>query len=147
MSRKPGGRFWAGIIAALGAYAAAGYWLSSNGNTEEWLYRLGLTGATLIPVAFVVIYTQIAFRPETQVPWWRDEIGSSLVIAALSLVPLAGPLAWAFWFNGGMLTVSWVAWLAVSGPCISALAWLRLCWVWLRVSRTPKHSADYLKTQ
>ena len=143
MGKRPTWRMWAAITAAAAGYAATGYWLSGNGNVEEWLYRAGLTGATLIPVAFVVIYTQIGFRPGTEVPWWRAEIGSSLVLAALSLVPLAGPLAWVFWFNHGMLTVSWVAWLAVSGPCVSALAWLRLCWVWHRVSRArPRHGVS-----
>jgi hypothetical protein len=134
-SRRPTWRLWTGIGAGLAVYAGLGYWWATVGGFEGWLYRIGLTAATVLPLAFVAVYTRIAFRPETQVKWWQDEIGSSLVLAALSVVPVAAPLAYTFWFQGGNLTASWLAYLAVSGPCLTALAWARLCWIWVRVSR------------
>lgn len=133
-ARRPTWRLWAGIAAGAVLYAAAGYWLSGNGNVEEWLYRIGLTTATLAPLAFVAVYTWIGLRGKVAAAWWRDELGTALVIAALTLVPIAGPLAWTFWFQGGALHQSWLAWLEVSGPCVSALAWLRLCVMWVRLS-------------
>jgi hypothetical protein len=132
--RQPGWRLLAVVAVTAVLWAAAGYWLSSDDSVEAWLYRIGLTGAALAPLLFVGIYTWIGLSGRAPAAWWRDEVGTALVIAALTLVPLAAPLAYVFWFMGGALTQSWLAWLAVSGPCVSALAWLRLCWLWLRIS-------------
>jgi hypothetical protein len=115
-------------------WAGTGYWLSSNGSAEAWLFRVGLTGAALAPVLFVAVYTWIGLSGRAPAAWWKDEIGTALVIAALTLVPLAAPLAYTFWLQGGVLTSTWLAWLEVSGPCVSALAWLRLCVMWIRIS-------------
>jgi hypothetical protein len=103
--------------------------LRDNGAVEEWLYRVGLTAATVIPVLFAGIYTYFGLTGPAK--WWRNPIGTSLVIAALTLVPIAGPLAWVFWVDNGVLTSSWLAWVEVAGPVVSALAWLRLCGLWL----------------
>lgn len=139
--KNPTWRLWAGIVVAVGAYIGLGYWLSGNGTVEEWMYRIGLTAAAILPLVFVAIYSWIGLRGPVAAAWWRSEIGTSLVIAALTLVPIAGPLAWVFWVDNGVLTSSWLAWIEVSGPCVSALAWLRLCWVWLRVSRSGRRPA------
>lgn len=130
-AEQPGWRLWAGIAAGAALWAAAGFWLSGNGSVEAWLYRIGLTIAAVAPLMFVAIYTWIGLRTDVPAAWWRDELGTMLVIAALTLVPIAAPLAYVFWFMGGQLHQSWLAWLEVSGPCVSAVAWLRLCWMWL----------------
>lgn len=122
-------RAWAWLGAAVGVYIGCGYWLSGNGTVEEWLYRTGLTAATVAPLLFAGIYTVLGLRGAAK--WWRNPIGTALVQAALTLVPIAGPLAWVFWADNGMLTSSWLAWVEVSGPVVSALAWLRLCALWL----------------
>ena len=127
-------RAWAVQGACVAGYAGLGYWLAGDGVVEEWIYRIGLTAATAAPLLFVTTYTAFGLassRPGAK--WWRTSLGSALVVAALSLVPIAGPLAWVFWFQGGMLRGSWLAWIEVSGPCVSALAWLRVCQIWLRV--------------
>lgn len=131
MARKVTWRSWVALAAGLGIYGALGWWWSSNGTVEEWLYRIGLTAATVLPLAFTAVYTAKA-------RWWENAIGTALVLAALSIVPTAAPLAYVFWFNGGMLTSSWLAWLEVSGPALSALALGRMCWVWLRVAADGK---------
>jgi hypothetical protein len=133
--KEPGWRLWAWIITGAAAWAAAGYWLNGVDVAEAWTYRVGLTAASVVPVLFVAIYTWIGLYGRVPAAWWRDEVGTALVIAALTLIPITWPLAWVFWFQGGSLHSSWLAWLEVSGPCVSALAWLRLCWMWLRLSR------------
>lgn len=135
-------RTWAWLAACIGAYAGGGYWLSGNGTVEEWLYRIGLTAAAVAPVLFTIIYTVFGLRGSAK--WWRNSIGTALVQAALTLVPIAGPLAYVFWFMGGNLHSSWLAWLEVSGPVVSALAWLRLCVLWLRLhaaGRLPRNGS------
>lgn len=116
------------VAAGLAVYAALGWWWAGNGTIEEWLYRVGLTAAAILPVIFTAIYSAKA-------KWWKNVIGTSLVLAALSLIPTTAPLAYAFWFTGGVLRASWLAWLAVSGPCLSALAFTGMCLVWVRASR------------
>lgn len=128
---RPGVLAALGIAAGAGIWAGAGFWLAKDGVTEMYLYRYGLTVAALAPVAFVLIYTAIGITGKVAAAWWRTTIGTALVVAALSLVPIAAPLAWVFWFDGGVLHSSWLAWLEVSGPCVSALAWLGLAALWL----------------
>jgi hypothetical protein len=122
------------IVLGAAIWAGAGFWLSGSGFAEAWLYRIGLTGAAVIPLLFAGIYTWIGMYGRVAAAWWRDEIGTALVIASLTLIPIAGPLAYVFWARGGILTATWLAWLEVSGPCVSALAWLRLCLMWVRIS-------------
>ena len=135
-TKSPGLRLAAWLVAGAAAWAAAGYWLSGSDATEAWMYRIGLTSAALIPLIFVGVYTAIGLGLYGNAPaaWWKDEIGTALVVAALTLVPIAGPLAWVLWYQNGELTQSWLAWVEVSGPLVSALAWLRLCWIWVRLS-------------
>lgn len=148
--RRVTGRFWmlAGVLIAV--YVALGFWLSGNGTAEEWMYRTGLTAAAVVPLAFVGIYTAFGLasdRPAAK--WWRTSLGTALVIAALTLVLIAGPLAWVFWVDNGRLTTSWLAWIEVSGPCVSALAWLWVCLLWLRVHRADvvgAHAEDERET-
>jgi hypothetical protein len=130
MIRSTTARFWAVLIAGLVAYAGLGYWWSGQGNIEEWMYRIGLTTATLLPLVFTGIYSLRA-------KWWKNEIGTAIVLAALSIVPIAFPLAYVFWFDNGLLTASWLAWLEVSGPLLTTLALARMSWIWLRARRTP----------
>lgn len=124
-------RYWIIVVAGLAVYGLLGWWWSSNGTTEEWLYRIGLTLASVMPVLFAIIYG-------VRAKWWRNEIGSSIVLTALSVIPLAAPLAYVFWFDGGHLTTSWLAWLAVSGPCLTALGLARMSYVWLKIGRKVK---------
>jgi hypothetical protein len=122
---------WAWLALFAGAYVGLGFWLRNDDAVEAWTYRLGLTAAAIVPVLFAVIYTVLGLRGSAK--WWRNSIGTALVQAALTLVPIAGPLAWVFWADNGILHSSWLAWIEVSGPVVSALAWLRLCVIWLRV--------------
>jgi hypothetical protein len=121
-------RFWAALVIGLAVYGLLGWWWSGNGTIEEWIYRIGLTAAAILPLVFTGIYS---FRAK----WWTNEIGTALVLAVLALVPLSAPLAYVFWFNNGLLNASWLAWLAISGPCLSALALMGMSRVWLRVGR------------
>ena len=134
--RRVAWRSWAVLAAGLAVYAGLGYWFSGRGDIEAWLYRIGLTAAAVLPVVFTAVYTATGAR------WWRNKIGSALVLAALALVPIAGPLAWVFWFDGGVLTSTWLAWLEVSGPVLSALALGRMCWVWAALYRAGKLPAN-----
>lgn len=122
-------RSWTALAVLLGAYVALGFAYGSNGQVEATIYKWGLLAASFAPLVFVAVYTWSGAR------WFANDIGSALVQAALCMIPIAGPLAWVFWVNHGVLTSSLLAWVEVSGPVLSALAMLRLCWVFLRIHR------------
>lgn len=131
MPREVTWRSWAVLGAAAAVYGVLGWWLSSNGTAEAWIYRIGLTAAPAAALLFAAAYAVVARG------WWRNDVGANLVRIALAAVPTTVPLAYVFWFNGGMLTSSWLAWLAVSGPAVSALFMTRASWIWYRIGRSP----------
>ena len=122
-------RSWAALAVLVGADVGLGYWLSSNGTVEELLYKWGLLALTVAPLLLVAIYAASGNQ------FWRNDVGSALVVLAVGITWTAWPLAYTFWFLHGMLTVSWLAWIEVSGPALVALAILRLCYVFLRIHR------------
>lgn len=117
------------VVAGICAYIAAGFWLHNSSMIESWLFKIGLTAATFIPILFVSIYTYFGFRGKAK--WWTNQIGTALVEAALSIEPIVVPLMVAIWFYNGSITPSWLGWFEVSGPVVSALAWLQLCIIWV----------------
>ena len=136
MLRRVTWRSWAVIAAILGAYIALGWlWLGSDDVAEAWIYRIGLTGAALMPFAFAAIY---AF---TGNQFWTNDVGSVIVQTAFCLVPICGPLAWVFWFQGGLLTNTMLAWLAVSGPALASISLLRLAYIFWRIAREQEKDA------
>ena len=129
MLRRVTWRSWAALAVTLAAYGGLGFWLSSNGTAEELLYKWGLLALTVAPVILMVIYTATGNK------WWANDLGSALAVLAFGIAWTAWPLAYTFWFLGGVLTTSWLAWIEVSGPALVALAVLRLCYVFLRYHR------------
>ena len=129
-------RTWALVAAILAVYVVLGWvWLGSDGAAEAWIYRVGLTGAALMPFVFAGVYTA------TRRKWWTNDVGSVLVQTALCLVPICGPLAYVFWFRGGSLTNTMVAWLAVSGPALAAIALTRLAYIFWRIAKEQEDSS------
>ena len=122
-------RSWTALAVILGAYVGLGFWLSGNGTAEELLYKWGLLALTVAPLLLLAIYTASGNK------FWRNDVGSALAVLAFGITWTAWPLAYVFWFLHGMLTVSWLAWIEVSGPALVALAILRLCFVFLRIHR------------
>lgn len=120
---------WVYIVLTAVFYAGCGFFLADNGTAETWLYRVGLLACTLVPIFFVSAYTYLGFKGV--VKWWVSKVRTAFVQAVLSISIITGPLAYVFWFNHGMLTASWLAWLEVSGPIVCALAWGRFCGYWL----------------
>lgn len=130
MLRRVTWRSWAVIAAVLAAYVGLGFWFGGNGAVEEQLYKYGLLAASIAPLVLVAVYTLAGNR------WYANDVGSAIVQVKLCIVLLAGPLAWVFWVQGGMLRPGFLAWAEVSAPLLVALALLRLCWVFWRIGRS-----------
>lgn len=122
-------RSWCVFLGLLLSYLILGIWLSGRDDIEAWIYRIGLTACTLMPFVFLITYTL------SKNEWWSNNVGAALIRLMLAFVPVAGPLAWVFWFQGGMLTNTYLAWLAVAGPILSAIAILWVSIVFQRISK------------
>jgi len=128
-------RAWAIVMAAAGLYTGLGFWWSSSGTMETWIFKGGLAAATVIALAFIITYTVLGLRSDPAritARWWKTAIGMILVLAASSVFFICWPLAVTFWFYRGDLPPGWLAWAEVSGPCLAAIAWLLATWLWLR---------------
>jgi len=111
-------RFYAVLALLLAVNLAAGFFWASNGLVEKHIYQYGLTAMLVVPALIVTAYTLARQK------WWRNDLGMSLVCCCLAYYPIIFPLAYVFWFDNGMLTQSWLAWLEVSGPVSSCLVLL-----------------------
>jgi hypothetical protein len=136
MLRRVTWRSWAALAAAAAAYTALGLWLGGDGAVEEALYKWGLLGASIAPLVLVLVYSITGNK------WWTNDVGSAIVQVKLCIILFAVPLAWVFFFQGGMLHPGFLAWAEVSAPALVTLALLRLCWVFLRVHRDGNRTPD-----
>jgi len=116
-----------GVLFAV--YIVLGLTWTPRGSALEWIFKAGTLGASFAPLLLAGIYTV------TGNAWWRTDVGAALVQLALSIVIIAGPLAWASWLDGGSITGGMVAWMEIAGPVLVTLAILRLCYVFMRIYR------------
>ena len=136
MLRRVTWRSWALLGALFTVYIILGLTWTPSGSAVEWIYKAGTVGATFAPLLLIAIYAASGNK------FWQNDVGSALVHLALSIVIIVGPLAWASWLDSGSITGGMVAWLEIAGPVLITLSILRLCYVFVRVHRGGKHSAD-----
>ena len=125
-------RSWGTLSVLFAVYITLGATWAPPGAVAEWTFKAGTLGATAAPLLLVAIYST------TGNAWWRTDVGSALVQLALSIVIIAGPLAWASWLDHGSITGGMVAWMEIAGPVLVTLAILRLCFVFLRIHKDGK---------
>jgi len=109
-------RIWAVTAAVIASYVIAGLFLADNGNAEMWIFRIGITVLLVVPGVVIGLYTWTV-----RGAWRKNTLGLCLTGACLAFYPNTIPLSWAFWFDNGQLSASWLAWLWVSGPVTSSL--------------------------
>lgn len=122
-------RSWAVVLAIITLYIIAGVFYSDNASIEGLIYKWSLAGGTLAPIAVTIVYTLTGNR------WWTNNVGTALVRVLLSIIPFAGPLAYVFWVQNGILGPGALAWIEVSSPALSVVSLLYLCWVFYRLPR------------
>jgi len=126
-------RFWAALAALLAIYTGAGFALAHNGRFDGDFYTTGLCVAFAAPVLFVATYTAMGKK------WWRNDLGTNLVMLGLAAEPENFGLAWTFLFNHGMLTTTWLAWITIGGPWWTGMVLLWRFAILLRVNRDERN--------
>jgi hypothetical protein len=84
-------------------------------------------GATLL---FILIYTIAGLTGPAK--WWRNDVGTYLVLAITANLGLVVPVAFAVLFNHGHIDTWWWGWVWAGGFFLSATTLLFLSWLWLR---------------
>lgn len=92
------------------------------------LFKVVLIAGMTSIAAFVVQYTLLA-------PWWRDQLGRTLVIKDILLTLVLVPSVLALFFRFGRASGHIAAWfdIAVFGAITPVMIWRML--VWRKVSR------------
>lgn len=123
-------RVWAGTLVAAVIYFGLGASPTVEVAAGAWIYKIGLTVATVASLAFLVLYTSYGLVVRDSPRWWRTDLTTALVFVVGALTPGFGALAYTFWFKGGNLQLGYLAWTALSGPVIEspALVWLTVRW-------------------
>lgn len=136
-------RFWALTVGVIIAYGLLGIPFHHNDKVEYNLYKYGLGAVCVIALGYVAVYTFLGLTGSAK--WWKTNMGSNFVLLALGVLPIAGPLAWVFWFDHGLLTSTWLAWCEVGGPPASALLYARQTTLWLHAVREHDPQLDEVR--
>lgn len=121
--------FWAGLGTVAAAWLILGFTLPQTINLNDVFNGVSLAawGAAFL---FIVVYTVAGMLGPAK--WWRNNIGTFLVLAAVSVLTVVGPTAYAVLFNHGVIDTWWLAWSWVAGHFLTAAMWLSLALLWVR---------------
>ena len=133
-------RFWVPALTALAVYFFLGSWAGFQNRWDDDIYKWGLTAVVAVVMVFVLAYTAYGLAVKGSARWWKTDLGTSLVVVTLAMLPWAGGLAWVFWFQNGLLHPGTLAWIEISGPLIEAVAVAWRSYVWLRVAEYKRRS-------
>jgi hypothetical protein len=124
-------RWWFWVICAvlIAVYLLAGYEWSDHAPVND-MFDIGAIGTFCAAAFFVALYSVLGFFGPAK--WWRNDVGTMLVLAVAALLPVTGPLAWAVVFNNGMLVAPLPVWIEIGGMYASCLMILGLSWLWFR---------------
>ena len=129
MKRVPGW-LWASFGLVVVAYVSFGFTPLAarvNGNDFYNVASLTACGAAIL---FIATYTVAGFLGYGK--WWRNDVGSLLVLAVAATLPTSGLIAWAVLFHHGLVNTVQLAWILIGGTCLQAMMILGLDWIWIR---------------
>ena len=127
--RRVDRRFWVAAAMLAAAYTVAGFAWGKTAPLND-LYDVAGVGTFCAAVLFITVYTVQGLRGPAK--WWRNDIGTSLVIAKVGIAAITGPIAFAVIWNHGLINTQWWAWAEIGGTYMCGLAVLWLSWLWLR---------------
>ena len=100
-------------------------------SQDQWiilLLKIVLTSGALSVITFILVYSRLA-------PWYRNEIGRTLVVKDILLVLMLTPSLLSLYFQFNRLTSHIAAWLDIVlfGALTPVMLWR--CAVWVRIHR------------
>ena len=121
--------FWAILGAGAAAWLMLGFTLPQTINMNDVFNGVALA-TFFAALAFIIVYTVAGLVGPAK--WWRNNIGTYLVLAAASVLAIVGPVTYAVLFHHGVIDTWWLAWAYVGGHALAATMWLLLALLWAR---------------
>lgn len=121
-------RAWVVAAALIVAWAVLGYFFDTSPHLG-WLPKGVLTASVVAPAAWIAIYTAQGLAGAGK--WWRSDLGVNLVWMMVAVLFGDGMIAWAQFFNHGLLDTPTQAWLYLGGKLaqIVIITWRSVIWV------------------
>lgn len=125
--------FWIGFGICAAVWVILGFVLESDDFPLNAVFDVASVAAFAVALAFVVVYTLAGFvGPKPRVRWWKNELGTYLVLAKVSIMFIAGPTAFAVLFNNGLINTWWWAWTWTGGFFMAAVMVGGIVYMWIR---------------
>lgn len=121
-------RAWTLGPALLAAWVVLGYFFDTSAHLG-WLPKWALIASVAAPLAWIVLYTVQGLRGHGK--WWKSDVGTNLVWLELAVVFTNGMIAWAQFFNHGLLNTPLQAWCYIGGVLagVGIIAWRSVIWL------------------
>ena len=115
--------FWAALGAGGVAWLILGFTLPQTTNFSD-VFNGGALAACGFSLAFIVIYTGRGLFGGAK--WWKTNVGTYMILAAMSVLAVIGPVAAAVLFHNGQVDTWWWAWTWIGGHYLAAVVWALL---------------------
>ena len=130
---KGSGKAWAVAAVLLAAWVAAGFFFDTSPRLG-WLPKWALVASVVAPAAWIAIYTVQGFTGPGK--WWQSDVGTNMVWLEIAAIFTSGMIAWAQFFNHGLINTPLQAWCYIGGVLagVAIITWRSV--IWLRAFRT-----------
>lgn len=127
--------FWLTVGLGVLAWIVLGITLPRESVPLNDLFDIASLSAFFSSFAFVAIYTIAGLvGPAPRARWWKNEVGTYLVLSFTAIMFIVGPVALAVLFNGGQINTWWWAWIWLGGHVMAAIMIGALAFLWIRNS-------------
>ena len=110
-------QFWAVLGTVVAGFAALGPFYAAKAP-DNLLFDIATIGTFCAAALVIIVYTILGLVGPAK--WWRNDVGTVVVMGAAAMMPLSGVLAWVVIFNHGLLTAAGLVWTEIG-------AWY---WAW-----------------
>ncbi len=125
--------FWIGFGICAAVWVILGFVLKSDTFPLNDIFDVASLAAFFAALGFVAVYTLAGFiGPKPRSRWWKNELGTYLVLAKVSIMLIAGPVAFAVLFNDGLINTWWWAWVWTGGFFMAAVMVGGIVYMWAR---------------
>lgn len=135
------GTIWAVLGAVVAAWVILGVFYVDDAPANL-LFDIATVGTFCSATLVLLVYTALGLTGP--VKWWRNDVGTIVMLAAVALMPVSGPLAWAVIWKHGMLNTPVAVWTELGGWYLAWAATLAfgLLAARVRAARVRQDQAD-----
>ncbi len=119
---------WIAAPILLITWIVLGYFFD-NSSSLGWLPKWAVAAAVIAPAAWIFIYT---FQGLVGIgKWWQNDVGTNMVWLEIAAIGGNGYIAWAQFFNHGLLNTPAQAWGYIGCLIAGALiiTWRSIIWL------------------